>query len=292
MVPPDTELAPVLAALGVSDIQRLGGGSEASVYALDPAHVARIHRLGVSDERVAFRSALLAEIAHSAHRVPFALPTVVEERTVAGRFVTVERRLPGEPLDAALGRIDGAARERLIRRYLDAVAQIGTLTVDRPWFGDLRESDAVRAPTFRAYLVERAARSLADAGPAFARIDPAALASALPEPPERSLVHFDAFAGNVLADGDKITAILDFGTASLIGDPRLDPLAAVVYLAPEITPAATDQDRAVAAAWLAERGWDSLRVPAERWMAAYWAFATDDTELHAWCRRILMIAPE
>lgn len=291
MVPPDTTLAPVLDALGIPESARLGGGGEASVYALDRNRVARIHRPGVAPERIAFRAALLAEIARGAAHVPFALPEILEERTVAGRPVTIERRLPGEPLDVVLERTSGADRDNMVRRWLDAVARIGEIPVARPWCGDLRESDAVRAPTFRAYAAARAARNLALAGDAFARTDPDALAAALPEPKRAALVHFDAFPGNVLSDGRRITAVLDFGTTALIGDPRLDPLAAAAYLAPEITPEATDRDRAVAADWLAERGLEALLPPARRWIAAYWAFAADDPTLHAWCRRVLDASP-
>ena len=288
MIVADTELAPVLSTLGLTAAQWLGGGSEASVYALDTERVARIHRPGTSPERVAFRTALLTELSRSAERVPFALPTVQEERVVAGRIVTFERRLPGEPLSTVLETAGGAARTTLIEGYLDAVAHVGALEVPRPWFGDLRESDAVRAATFRAYLTERASRSLALAGPAFATVSPQALAAALPEPDKKALVHFDAFAGNVLSDGETITAILDFGTTALIGDRRLDPLTAVIYLAQEITPSATELDRATAQRWLKRHELLELFEPMQRWVAAYWAFASDDIELHAWCRRVLL----
>ena len=288
MIAADTELAPVLSALGLTDAQRLGGGSEASVYALDAERVARIHRPGTAPQSIAFRNALLNELSQSAERVPFALPTVLDQKEVAGRTVTIERCLPGEPLSTVLETLEGAARTKLIERYLEAVALIGELEVARPWLGDLREADAVRTSTFRAYLTERAARSLALAGTDFATISPQALAAALPEPNQKALVHFDAFAGNVLCDGETITAILDFGATALIGDRRLDPLTAVIYLTPEITPSATEQDRLTAQRWLEAQGWANLFEPMQRWVAAYWAFASDDLELHAWCRRVLL----
>ncbi len=280
MIAADTELAPVLSALGLTDAQRLGGGSEASVYALDAERVARIHRPRTAPQSIAFRAALLTELSRSAERVPFALPTVLAQKEVAGRLVTIEPRLPGEPLSTVLETVEGAARTKLIKRYLDATALIGELEVPRPWFGDLREADAVRTSTFRTYLTERTRRSLALAGPDFADVSPEGLAAALPEPKEKALVHLDAFVGNVLTDGKTITAILDFGTTALIGDRMLDPLTAAVYLASE-------QDRVTAQHWLDAQGWAELFEPVQRWVAAYWAFASDDLELHAWCRRVL-----
>jgi Ser/Thr protein kinase RdoA (MazF antagonist) len=278
----------VLAAFGIDAAALLGAGGEASVYALDVRHVLRIHHAGTSQALAAGRSALLVELAQSAARVPFALPRVVETRVVAQRLVTVEARLPGHPLNVVLGEARGAERVGLIRAYLDAAARIADLAVRRPWYGELLAEGAIRATTFRAYLQQRAARSLAAAGTEFAHVDAAQLAQALPEPAEASLVHLDAFPGNMLSDGRTITAVLDFSQMAMVGDRRLDPLTAVAYLDAAITPEATDADRAVAQTWLAERRLGALYQPARRWVAAYWSFAQDDQRLWQWCRAILL----
>ena len=101
----------------------------------------------------------------------------------------------------------------------------------------------------------------------------------LPEPLEQSLVHLDAFAGNMLSDGNVITAVLDYGQVAIVGDRRLDVLAAAVYFDGAVTPGATDADRAVAQAWLGEHDLVALYDPARRWLAAFWSFAEDDYEL-------------
>jgi hypothetical protein len=75
---------------------------------------------------------------------------------------------------------------------------------------------------------------------------------------------------------------------ALVGDRRLEPLAAVAYLHPNITPTASDADRALAQAWLAERNLVPLYEPARRWLAAFWSIARDDRKLHEWCREILL----
>lgn len=278
----------VLATFGIDADALLGQGGEAMVYALDARHVIRIHHARTHPTVVANRSALLAELAQSAARVPFALPSVVDTRVVAERIVTVETRLPGRPLSTVLNEAGGEARATLVRAYLDAAACIGDLTIHRPWYGDLLAQHPLRTHTFRSYLQQRARRSLAAAGAAFATLDAAELASALPEPAERALVHLDAFGGNMLSDGSSITAVLDFGVVALMGDRRLDPLAAAAYLDAAITPAATDADRAVAQSWLAEHHLAGLYQPARRWLAAFWSFAHDDQPLHQWCRSILL----
>jgi aminoglycoside phosphotransferase (APT) family kinase protein len=282
---PDT----VLDALGIGPDDLLGQGGEAWVYGLDGARVARIYRPGTSEPGVNGRITLLQEMTANAGRVPFAIPTVLDRLEVGAHWITIERRLAGRPLIDLLLTATGPIREQLIIAYLEAAAAIHRLGVVRPWYGELLDGpDAIRTATFRDYLTQRAARSLATAGSDFAHISAAALAGALPEPDRPALVHLDAFPGNMLANEDgEITAVLDFGVVAIMGDARLDPLAAAVYLDPPITPTATGYDRQLAQDWLADHDLDHLYQPARRWLAAFWSFAQDDPPLFAWCRAVL-----
>jgi aminoglycoside phosphotransferase (APT) family kinase protein len=149
-------------------------------------------------------------------------------------------------------------------------------------------TNAIRTSSYHTYLEQRAAQSLKAAGSTFKNVNPAKLATDLPKPDEKALVHLDAFPGNMLAEGGAITAVLDFGASVIIGDRRLDPLTAAVYLAPSITPTATNSDRLVAQEWLTSRGLADHYAAAQNWIAAYWSFATDDISLHQWCRKILV----
>jgi aminoglycoside phosphotransferase (APT) family kinase protein len=222
--------------------------------------------------------------------VPFALPDVLEVGEHAGRSYAIERRLPGAPLLQLLRTVDGAARDELVEHHLDAVAQLATLPLEaREWFGDLLADPPLRCATWPRYLRARAADNLGRSTPEFAAVDAGALADALPDVTTGRFVHLDAFAGNVLAEDTMITAVLDIGATSVVGDARLDPVAAAVYLvAPEITPTATARDAEVATSWLRASGLADCFVPAQRWLAAFWSFAVDDVALHAWCRRILL----
>jgi aminoglycoside phosphotransferase (APT) family kinase protein len=287
-LPHDAGLLRTLERFGLSPDALLGRGGEAWVYALDAKRVLRVHHAGTPAETVEARQLLLTELAAGAERVPFAIPEVLDTSSVGGRIATIEGRLPGRPAMRVLEELRGEARASLLRAHLDAAAQIGDLPLERPWFGDLLQPAPIRRPTSRAYLEERAARSLAGAGPGFEKLDAAALAEALCEPERRCLVHLDAFTGNMLATGETISAVLDFGVVAIAGDRRLDPLAAVAYLATEITPCATPADRAVAAEWLAEQGLAPLYEPARRWLAAFWSIARDDLALHRWCRAVLL----
>ncbi len=286
-LPEDAGLQRVMAHYGLGPAAIIGHGGEAWVLALGEDAVLRVlHEDGDRDD-VVRSHALVAELRRGHHDV--ALPELLEIREHAGRICALERRLPGHSLLDALEGAEQSGRPPLIEAYLSAVATMGDLPLDpgRP-FGDLLARPAITAPTWQGFLEARAAHGIARSGLSVPWIDPRALADALPEPEAASFVHLDAFAGNVLTDGRTITAFLDFSATCAVGDRRLDPVSAVVYLgAPEITPAATDLDLDVAHGWLRAHGLAELVEPARRWLAAYWAQAIDDEKLLAWCRRTL-----
>ena len=286
----------VLDALGIDESSMIGRGGEARVFALASDRVVRLPHPGVSDEALDRRRTFLDVL--TAGSAPFALPQVLEHRVVDGRTVVIERRLPGDPAHAVLNR-RGTDRPTLIRSYLDAAAAIATLPDPGAGagagFGERLRTATGPSSSFGAWAQARLAASRAAAPPKFASIDPVPLTADLmaalptPEPSRPVLVHLDACLSNMLATSSEITAVLDFGPTTIGGPPDLDPLAAIAYLAPEITPGATPDDRAVAMVWATERGLFDAIEPAERWLAAYWAWADDDERLHAWCRRILVV---
>jgi putative membrane protein len=291
----DPGLVMVLEHFGLRAAAPLGRGGEACVYALDAERVIRVLHAGAGLEGARAAQALVVELGRATPRAAFALPEVLEHGEIAGRAYTVERRLPGRSVMDELGSLGGDARGRLIEAHLDTAAALGDLDLDRrPWFGDLVVADPVTAPTWPGFLVAKVARSLAAAGPEFAAIDPGALADALAAPrrsevTEGTFVHLDAFAGNMLTDGSRITAVIDIGPSSVAGDRRVDPVATAVYLcAPLITPPMRPGDPDVARSWLRSAGLDDWFDPLRRWLAAYWAFAVDDVALHQWCRSVLV----
>ncbi|HEX6254814.1 MAG TPA: NYN domain-containing protein [Euzebyales bacterium] len=277
----------VLAHFGVDESALLGRGGEARVYGLDDERVVRLSHPGTDLAMLRQRRRLLDDLAGG--DIGVALPRVLEQHVIAGRGVSVERRLPGrdalDVLDA-----DGTDRAALVRDHLEVARRIATLPCPLRRFGPII-GDAPTAETFRAWSVARLGARLARGGPAFAGIDPVAvtddLLAVLPPADRPVVAHLDAFLGNMLADGDRISAVLDFGglTAGAIAD--LDPLLAVAYLAPEITPTAVDADRATARAWVADVGLDRAVVAARRWAATMWAGEPDDQPLRQWCRRVL-----
>jgi hypothetical protein len=277
----------VLGHLGVAPGSLLGHGGEAWVYALDADRVVRVLHEGGTLEQVARNRALVEEL-----RTPppsFALPDVLEVGECGGRVYTVERRLPGRPMLEALDDLTGRARDELIEAHLEAAASLGALSLQpREFVGDLAAPTPIRAPTWASYLERKAAVALTAGG--VTGIDAAAIARALPEPDDVGFVHLDAFAGNLMVDGPRVTAVLDVGTSCVRGDTRFNALGAFVYLeAPVTTPNATARDRAIGRAWLAAHGLEGLLAPCRAWLAAYWAFEADDPKIRSWVSSVLFV---
>jgi aminoglycoside phosphotransferase (APT) family kinase protein len=231
---------------------------------------------------------LVDELAKVA--TPFGLPTVLEVGEFEGLDFAIERRLSGISVLEELRRLEGPARARLIERHLEAAAALGDLHLDtRDWFGDLIAAVPVRTATWREYLEVRLAKNLQWSTPALRGIDPVVVAADLPDTDRGVFVHLDAFAGNMLTADGEISAVLDIGTTSIVGDRRLDPVAAAVYLSsPEISGAVTAHDLEVTRSWLRAAGLDDWFAPTRRWLAAYWSFAVDDRPLQDWCTSVLL----
>ncbi len=282
-----------LAALGDPDAPLLGQGGEARVFAIADDRVARIPHVDVPDALEARRRVLDA-LGAVVPGTDVVLPEVLEHRRVHDRVVAIERRLPGRPGRDAL--VDAHDRDRLVRHHLDVAVALADLPVPggaAGGFGPLLDP-AARRRSFADWSRAALDRSIAAGGPRTPASADAAratdeLLAALPGSTSGAprFVHLDHFLGNVLADGDRVTAVLDVGPTAVSGIAHLDALATIAYLDPEVTPEATSGDRAVARAWAAELGLGDAVEPARRWLATMWCAALDDPALDAWCRRIL-----
>jgi aminoglycoside phosphotransferase (APT) family kinase protein len=286
--PVDPGVLTVVREWGLTADDLLGHGGEAWVYALGDDRVVRILHPGGRADDITRRQRLVAELRRA--RPSFALPEVFEVGESAGRVFAVERRLPGRSVLDELRSAAGDDRRHLVVAYLDAAAALGDLHLDgRPGFGDLIGDDPITTSTWPEYLVQRAAANLARSAADLRSIDPVTVTEGLPDADASCFVHLDAFPGNMLTDGTRITAVIDVGSTSVVGDRRFDPLSAAVYLAsPEITPTATADDVDVAMTWLGAAGLDQWLDPARHWLAAFWSFAVDDLPLLRWCRRVLL----
>jgi len=183
------------------------------------------------------RYELLREIR--AAGLPWPVPELLDHGTVDSVHYAIETRLEGRSLDHVLGEVGGKRRERALANYADAALRIREARVERPWFGELYYDPGVRDASWPSYLAARARLHVEKAGDAFAAEVPG-LGRILERFGEDvcavdgvgpALVHGDYFPGNVLVSEDlEITAVIDFGWSTLVGDPRLDAVCASAFL--------------------------------------------------------------
>jgi hypothetical protein len=241
----------ILAALGAADGRLLGQGGEARVYAIGESNIARIHKTGASMGEALQRQSLLDAIGRL--DLPFATPAVVRVEAVKDRIVTIERRLPGVPTATALQAASGDVRRDILLAFLE-----GTLALMGIGEEGLRN---LNLPVMDRVSVSGGGMT--------------------------GLVHVDYALTNCLSEGSALSAVLDFGPSTMIGDTRFNAWAAVAYLDTEISPAISEEDRQIALGWLAQHGLNEGFSDARLWLARYWSFAKDDAPLMAWCQRVL-----
>ena len=263
--------ADLLARFGLRASDLLGQGGEARVYALDAKRVLRVSHVGADPRSATLRRELLAGL--DARGLGFAVPEVLDHGQLDGQLYTIEARIPGQSLDKVLAQSTDQKREKLLHEYMLTSLKIRKLRMPSDWYGEIARPDAIRTRTLMDFMCQRAERSLQDIP---LTIDVADLTAPLQSTAPPALVHLDYFPGNVMADGDTITGVFDFGYSTVWANADFTPVLAAIYLERRITDSAHPQDLPFARAWLGDHDLDRLFAPLRLWIAAYWAFCAGD----------------
>jgi len=280
--------------LGPGD--KLGEGGESEVYALDAHRVLRLHRQEAAD--YARRTGdLYGQLDRSA--VPYALPEVLEVHGDGEVSWSIDRRLPGRPFDEMLGELAGPARTGALNAYVDGAAAFGALAAPPGWpggCGELLTDERLRSARWGDLLADRLELQLERARPLLESLVPdldavvehiVATARGEGTGPV-TLVHGDWFPGNVLLDHDlQVSAAIDLGWLTVVGDVAHDVLSAAVFC--EVRPTWTAADGEVLLRAVARHiGADAeARVARTRlFEQARFAFVDEDDDEYVcrWCR--------
>jgi aminoglycoside phosphotransferase (APT) family kinase protein len=283
------------AAAGHRDVRPLAAGVEGAIYDLG-ATIAKVW-----GERQVGELEMLqrcyADVA--AADLPFATPEIISVQQVAGKAVSYEAKLPGQPLQLRLADDDRRpepAAARCVIDILGALATVpGTASMRQLAVLDEERSFWAEADSFSAALRRLLERRAGRFGtvirsrlPDFDRRyeglrDRLARLSASQD----TVIHGDLFPGNILADAEgQPLAVLDFGFLTTAGDPLFDAAIAANLMnmyAPHAPAIAADLTAEVAA---------GLGYPIDVlliYQAAYAiatsnAFTSDGSDGHfAWC---------
>lgn len=232
----------LLGRFGLSESDRLHQGMEAQVYALGTERVLKLYRGSARLADLLKLRDFYAGLDRSA--LPYALPAIREVTTEGEWCASIEERLPGRPLDEVIRSAGGPPGDDLLQAYLDAVLALSRLTPP-PGLGRYllfdphhlsRAADGDSHRFLERLLTHRLAqtdlyfrRDVSDFDAKLGR-----LRAVLAQPYTGSLrvVHGDFFPGNLLAaehEPLRVTALLDFGFMTMLGDPLFDLATACVF---------------------------------------------------------------
>jgi Ser/Thr protein kinase RdoA (MazF antagonist) len=283
----------ILQRHGVSAADELGRGGEAHVYALDEHRVLRVHRQESADH-VRRIGELYASLDPAA--VPYSLPEVLDVHSDGEGSWSIERRLPGRPLDAIIDGLRGDERARALAAYVDGAAAFAALGLPTGWpggCGELFTDEGLHAERWGDLLADRLGLQLDRARPLLDGVVPALHAVRLRLLGEARLqpgggdclVHGDWFPGNVLLDDDlRVSAAIDLGWLTVVGPRDHDVRSAVAFF--DVRPWARPGDAEVLlAAATRHLGLDAADLIAHtrRFEQARFAFVDEDHHLHRWC---------
>lgn len=309
----------VLAAFGIPGATPIGSGGESRVFALPaPATPGTGAETGAeSAAKPADDTDSVLRLYHPGHEAPavlteqlrrlylgwsevdlgFRLPLIRDTGQTAGRFWTVDRRIPGQDFSRWLATTDTARRREGLRSYLEAARSMARLPLPAPGYGRLLGTDPRPYPSLAALydaqlehgLTRTRERLAADLPDFEARLADLRAELATRDCPP-ALVHGDFCPPNVFvadtADGPVITGVGDFSPHTLAADPWLDVAAAVIFVELEHHP-----DAAADAAWLTEVAVEVEGTQFRPWLDAYRRFYacyfSDDPTIYSWCLRQL-----
>ncbi len=265
----------------------LGEGGEAQVYALGPDHVVRIDKAPADRRLTTRRHAFYAALDPA--RVPFRLPTIVQEAERDGVSYSVERRIAGRSLADALPDLEGAARRRALTAYAETATSVRRLGYAQDGFGEVLAAPPIRSAAWADFILSRAGGCLAahhriaghvgQAGRALARLEHmlAPCGAIRPE-----LVHGDYHPANLMVGADGlVTGLIDFGPLTVMGDWRMDAAGAMLYLTGMA--GVTPEDKRVVLDHLTERGLSRDVLELYRLFYAFRFLDTSKAGLLRWC---------
>ena len=226
----DAEAHALAARFGVAHPEMIAKGTEAHVYSLDSTRVVKIYPSpaalpGIEALHEFYERASTAKVS-------YAIPHIHEHGRAESVVYSVEDLLVGTPMAEISGFIE---QPHMADLYIEAVLDIRRIGVSPPYLRRKLLSAGNPGGDWNEYIHSEIARkcgTLRSTLPAdvFAKLGPVDdLAGYFAGPYSGTdlLIHGDFHPGNVLVtNGNRVSAVVDFGAFTMFGDPLYDIAAA------------------------------------------------------------------
>ena len=222
-----------------ADIKPIGEGYEALVFALDTERVLKIYKRQGPKLASWLQQLQSFYAALDTSKVQFAVPQIYNIATHEGVACSIDKRLAGTELDKVMNSLHIDAKRTALLEYVEAAKMICSLSPPYAYFGEVLAENPIRDATWSGFLSVRIHASYEWGKMTIGRdvpgiedvLDYMDMQSArFHEVKSARLVHGDYFVKNVLMDGTSVSAVLDFNTMTLAGDPFMDVASAVIFL--------------------------------------------------------------
>jgi len=221
----------VFEKLGIKNPVLLGSGGEGMVFEFGNVEIVKI--FPKSPDLTYLHDLQVFQQILAKHSFTFATPEIVEIGDADGIIYTVEKRLRGIPMDKRLVGLGTNDRQKMYSSYYRAIKQIHTLQFLELPFGQLiKTSDSMTGSSWSEFLEKlltlKLEKTRVRIAPLVDNFDQKLaqmreLITAELNCEEKKLVHRDYYLNNVLVGDDlEISAVLDFGAHTAVGDPRMD----------------------------------------------------------------------
>ena len=231
----------ILQRYGLSPKDLIQKGMEAEVYVIDSDTLLKLYSTTTKLADLTTLQKFYAMIDPSA--LSYALPYIESVAVEGDICISIERRLPGDPMSEKLSTLTKRQMDRTMQAYLAAALELTKIQIpadfDHYKLFDAEDISRRTDGDWHQFLARYLAYKLRQVGTYLNRdvtkfdvkVDGLSAILTQAYTGNYHVVHGDFFPGNILVDERRrVTALLDFGLLTMYGDPLFDVATGWVFL--------------------------------------------------------------
>lgn len=229
----------VLKRFGVDQTSLLGQGRHSRVFAIDSVNILRIYDPKISIKYVDSLSSLYTNL--DASQTDFETPEINEFGFHENYIFSIEKRFSAS-MDDVLVYQTNTEKDLTATSYCSIIRQIPNIIYSEKssdFYGEIIGEKKIQKSNWGEYLTARADQIIGQTSEKLNEIIPGFEQFFVEwknkvldiKNPSKTIIHGDLFPGNLMVNSqNKIEAVIDFSHQSLLGDPILDAVIAILQV--------------------------------------------------------------